>query len=98
MALYRLCAESARRVSPLLAAGLRASEFYTAIQVTEQAPGAPATDPQILVEVWLYAIPPRHHAPSSPSSWWNNQRASQHLDASRHWADRELPHWQTVAG
>lgn len=31
------------------------SEFYVDIQVTEDTPGAPATDPLILVSVWVYA-------------------------------------------
>ena len=32
------------------------SAFYTAIKVVEGEPGAPATDPQILIALWLYAI------------------------------------------
>jgi len=35
--------------------GLDLSEFYADIQVAEGTPGAPATDPRILVAVWVYA-------------------------------------------
>src|SRR3989304_319240 len=35
--------------------GLDLSEFYAAIQVEDGTPGAPATDPLILIALWVYA-------------------------------------------
>ena len=59
--------------------GLDLSEFYADIQVEEGTPGAPATDPLILVAVWVYATsqgeteaqgPDAAHDRAGPSAVW----------------------------